>query len=167
MSQITGSSCNRTPKRRFHALRYAIAVHLLDASVDVACVQDRLGHANIQNTMVSMRDTTVTRDAQTRQLFASHRVVCIVLWCLNSPHVLALSWGLEQNEFWSESWQGAQDARYTSTTLSIRYDSRQLLDHGRHGGCDAKSSSRSVMPAGKPASSAKDGTPISSLAFSG
>jgi hypothetical protein len=36
---------------------------------------DRLGHTNIQNTMVYMRYTTVTRDAQTRQLFASHRVV--------------------------------------------------------------------------------------------
>jgi integrase/recombinase XerD len=60
-------------KRRFHALRHAIAVHLLDA--DVAFVQDRLGHANIQNTMVYMRYTTVTRDAQTRHLFASPRVV--------------------------------------------------------------------------------------------
>ena len=57
-------------KRRFHALRHAIAVHLLDAGADVAFVQDRLGHANIQNTMVYMRYTTVTRDAQTRQLFA-------------------------------------------------------------------------------------------------
>ena len=62
-------------KRRFHALRYAIAVHLLDAGADVAFVQDRLEHANIQNPMVYMRYTTVTRDAQTRQLFASHRVV--------------------------------------------------------------------------------------------
>jgi site-specific recombinase XerD len=62
-------------KQRFHALRHAIAVHLLDAGADVAFVQDRLGHANIQNTMVYMRYTTVTRDAQTRQLFASHRVV--------------------------------------------------------------------------------------------
>jgi site-specific recombinase XerD len=62
-------------KRRFHALRHAIAVHLLDAGADVAFVQDRLGHANIQDTMVYMRYTTVTRDAQTRQLFASHRVV--------------------------------------------------------------------------------------------
>src|SRR6266568_943688 len=61
--------------RRFHALRHAIAVHLLDAGADVAFVQDRLGHANIQNTMVYMRYTTVTRDAQTRQLFASYRVV--------------------------------------------------------------------------------------------
>ena len=63
------------PKRRFHALRHAIAVHLLDAGADVAFVQDRLGHANIQNTIIYMRYTTVTRDAQTRQLFASHRVV--------------------------------------------------------------------------------------------
>ena len=63
------------PKRRFHALRHAIAVHLLDAGADVAFVQDRLGHANIENTIISMRYTTVTRDAQTRQLFASHRVV--------------------------------------------------------------------------------------------
>lgn len=28
------------PKRRFHALRHAIAVHLLDAGADVAFVQD-------------------------------------------------------------------------------------------------------------------------------
>jgi len=63
------------PKRRFHALRHASAVHLLDAGADVAFVQDRLGHANIQNTMVYMRYTTVTRDAQTRQLFSSHRMV--------------------------------------------------------------------------------------------
>jgi integrase/recombinase XerD len=62
-------------KRQFHALRHAIAVHLLDAGADVAFVQDRLGHANIQNTMVYMRYTTVTRDAQTRHLFTSHRVV--------------------------------------------------------------------------------------------
>ena len=47
----------------------------LDAGADVAFVQDRLDHANIQNTMVYMRYTTVTRDAQTRQRFASHRVV--------------------------------------------------------------------------------------------
>ena len=44
---------------------------LLNA-LDIAFVQDRLGHANIQNTMVYMRYTTVTRDTQTRQLFASH-----------------------------------------------------------------------------------------------
>jgi integrase/recombinase XerD len=62
-------------KRRFHALRHAIAVHLLDTGADVGFVQDRFGHANIQNTIMYMRYTTVTRDAHTRQLFASHHVV--------------------------------------------------------------------------------------------
>jgi len=46
-------------QRRLHALRHAMAVHLLDAGVDVACVQDRWGHAHIQHTMVDMRYTTV------------------------------------------------------------------------------------------------------------
>jgi site-specific recombinase XerD len=62
-------------KQRFHALRHSIAVHLLDAGADVAFVQDRLGHANIQNTMVYMRYTTVTRDAQTRRFFSSHKIL--------------------------------------------------------------------------------------------
>lgn len=62
-------------KLRFHALRHSIAVHLLDAGADVAFVQDRLGHANIQNTMVYMRYTIVTRDAQTRKLFSSHLII--------------------------------------------------------------------------------------------
>src|SRR5215467_7795269 len=39
------------------------AVYLLDAGADVAFVQDRLGHATLQNTLVSRRDTTVTREA--------------------------------------------------------------------------------------------------------
>jgi site-specific recombinase XerD len=60
------------PKRRFHALWHAIAVHLLEAGAVVTFVQGRLGHANIQNTMVYMRYTTATRDAHTRQFFASH-----------------------------------------------------------------------------------------------
>jgi integrase/recombinase XerD len=59
-------------KQRFHALRHSIAVHPLDAGADVAFVQDRLGHANIQNTMVYMRYTTVTRDAQTRELLGTN-----------------------------------------------------------------------------------------------
>lgn len=62
-------------KTQFHALRHSIAVHLLDAGADVAYVQDRLGHANIQNTMIYLRYTTGARDAQTRQFFASHQVI--------------------------------------------------------------------------------------------
>jgi len=34
-----------------------------------------VGHANIQNTMIYMRLTAPTRDAEARQFFASHRVV--------------------------------------------------------------------------------------------
>jgi site-specific recombinase XerD len=62
-------------KLQFHALRHSIAVHLLDAGADVAFVQDRLGHKNIQNTMVYMRYTTATREAQTRHLFSAHQVL--------------------------------------------------------------------------------------------
>ena len=62
-------------KLRFHALRHSIAVHLLDAGADIAFVRDRLGHANIQNTLVYMRYTTATRDNQTRRLFASPHIV--------------------------------------------------------------------------------------------
>jgi site-specific recombinase XerD len=42
-------------KQRFHALRHASAVHLLEAGADVAFVQDRLGHANIQNTILHLK----------------------------------------------------------------------------------------------------------------
>lgn len=62
-------------KLRFHALRHSIAVHLLDAGADVVYVCDRLGHANIQNTQLYLRYTTVTRDAQTRRLFSSPCIV--------------------------------------------------------------------------------------------
>lgn len=60
---------------RGHALWHAIAVHLLDAGADVAFVQDRLGHANIQNTVIYRHYTTATRAAHPRHLFASPHVV--------------------------------------------------------------------------------------------
>jgi site-specific recombinase XerD len=41
--------------QRFHALGHASAVHLLDADADVAFVQDRLGHTNIQNTILHLK----------------------------------------------------------------------------------------------------------------
>jgi len=58
------------PPKRVYSRDEAIDTH-----ADVAFVQDRLGHTNVQNAIIYMRYTTVTRDAQTRQLFASHRVV--------------------------------------------------------------------------------------------
>ncbi len=59
-------------------LRHAIAVHLLDEGADVAFVQDRLGHANIQNTLIYMRYTTVRGtprpDTYLRVIESSRRV---------------------------------------------------------------------------------------------
>jgi len=62
-------------KQKFHALKHSIATHLLDAGADLSFVKDWLGHANIQSTTIYARLTTVTRDQQARNLFASHRVV--------------------------------------------------------------------------------------------
>jgi site-specific recombinase XerD len=62
-------------KRKFHCLKHSIATHLLDAGADLAFVKDWLGHANIQNTTIYARLTTVTLDSTARQVFASHRVV--------------------------------------------------------------------------------------------
>jgi site-specific recombinase XerD len=62
-------------KRTFHILKHSIATHLLDAGADLAFVRDWLGHANIQNTLVYARVTTVKREAEARRLFASPWVV--------------------------------------------------------------------------------------------
>ena len=62
-------------KRKFHCLKHSIATHLLDAGADLAFVKDWLGHANIQNTTIYARLTTVTLDSTARKVFASHRVV--------------------------------------------------------------------------------------------
>jgi integrase len=48
---------------------------MLDAQAGIAFVRDRLGHKNIQNTMVYARYSTAAREEQTRQVFSSHRVV--------------------------------------------------------------------------------------------
>jgi type 1 fimbriae regulatory protein FimB len=58
-------------KRTFHILKHSIATHLLDAGADLAFVRDWLGHANIQNTLIYARMTTVRRDAAARRVFAS------------------------------------------------------------------------------------------------
>lgn len=56
-------------KRHFHVLKHSIATHLLSAGADIRFVQDWLGHANIQNTMVYTHLVSTTRDAKARALF--------------------------------------------------------------------------------------------------
>jgi site-specific recombinase XerD len=48
---------------------------VLDAGGDLAVVKDWLGHANIQNTTISARLTTATREGQAPTIFARQRMV--------------------------------------------------------------------------------------------
>ena len=76
LMQNYGEAAGLPPeKRTFHILKHSIATHLLDAGAGLAFVRDWLGHANIQNTLVYARVTTVKREAEARRLFASPWVV--------------------------------------------------------------------------------------------
>jgi integrase len=76
LMQNYGEAADLPPeKRTFHILKHSIATHLLDAGAGLAFVRDWLGHANIQNTLVYARVTTVKRDAEAQRLFASPWVV--------------------------------------------------------------------------------------------
>jgi type 1 fimbriae regulatory protein FimB len=56
-------------KQHFHVLKHSIATHLLDAAADVRFVQDWLGHANIQNTVIYTYLTSTSREEKARRLF--------------------------------------------------------------------------------------------------
>lgn len=56
-------------KRHFHALKHSIATHLLDVGMELRFVQDWLGHANIQNTVIYTSLTVSTREAKARSAF--------------------------------------------------------------------------------------------------
>jgi integrase/recombinase XerD len=76
LMQAYGDAAALPPeKRTFHILKHSIATHLLDAGADLAFVRDWLGHANIQNTLIYARLTTVTRDSTARKVFASPLII--------------------------------------------------------------------------------------------
>ncbi len=56
-------------KQHFHVLKHSVATHLLDAGADIRFVQDWLGHANIQNTLIYAYLTSRTRNEKARTFF--------------------------------------------------------------------------------------------------
>lgn len=58
------------PVNHCHVLRHSIAVHLAEKGVDVAVIQDWLGHRDISSTMVYVRITNVARDRASDFMYA-------------------------------------------------------------------------------------------------
>lgn len=61
-------------RRHPHVLRHSIAVHLMNAGVDAADVQDWLGHVSIATTMIYARITNKRRDDTFRRLLDSPEI---------------------------------------------------------------------------------------------
>ena len=59
------------------SLRHSIAVHMLDAGLDIHFVQDHLGHKNIQNTQVYARISSSKRNQVFKDLEHSADIVSI------------------------------------------------------------------------------------------
>ncbi|GIX08050.1 MAG: integrase [Candidatus Poribacteria bacterium] len=62
-------------KRHFHCLRHSAGTHFLEATGDIAFVQDWLGHRKIQSTQVYAKVTSKYRDQKAREAFARREIV--------------------------------------------------------------------------------------------
>jgi site-specific recombinase XerD len=62
-------------KRHFHCLKHSIATHMLDAGADLRLVQDWLGHARVQNTVIYAQISNRRRDDEARKVFLSGKIV--------------------------------------------------------------------------------------------
>jgi len=58
-------------KRHFHVLKHSIATHMLDAAIDIRCVQDWIGHVSTGNTTIYAQLTSHRRDEGARKVIAS------------------------------------------------------------------------------------------------
>jgi site-specific recombinase XerD len=56
-------------RRHFHVLKHSIATHLLNAEAELRFVQDWLGHAHIQNTVIYTFLASAQREQKARKVF--------------------------------------------------------------------------------------------------
>jgi integrase len=69
MKRYGGEAKLPQEKCHFHVLKHSIATHLLDADADLRFLQDWLGHANIQNTVIYAALVSHSREKKARQYF--------------------------------------------------------------------------------------------------
>jgi integrase/recombinase XerD len=69
MKRYGGEARIPREKCHFHVLKHSIATHLLDADADLRFLQDWLGHANIQNTVIYAALVSHSREKKTREYF--------------------------------------------------------------------------------------------------
>jgi site-specific recombinase XerD len=69
MKRYSGQAKIPREKCHFHVLKHSIATHLLDADADLRFLQDWLGHANIQNTVLYAALVSHSREKKAQEYF--------------------------------------------------------------------------------------------------